>query len=335
MLKFFVLISAFLFSWGFSQENKNLFSEFSSIILQKYSNPYQKNLKSIFAKAQERLNLGCPNMAVCPSETVEGVIGEVLAELDDSHISVQGFTTLLDRLPAPYRFSSAHTLTSYAQGGYTVINLPEWPMYEYANDFVFKAITQAKKRGSKGIVLDLRGNSGGSVYTALILLGAFVNTGYFFDYVRDDIRYKFTTAGRILTLERSTGVVETQDLIGENKLQFDHWDGPLSVLVSQNTASSGETMAYLLQHSNRAKVFGEPTRGGLCGLNYEAQSGYVIFPDNRALFFPDGRCWNLDGSIPPNRVTPDVIVPFYQRVFDRGRDLTMESAIYWLKQQQK
>jgi hypothetical protein len=61
----------------------------------------------------------------------------------------------------------------------------------------------------------------------------------------------------------------------------------------------------------------------------------AYFPDNRTLFFPDGRCWNLDGSTPPNRVTPDVIVPFYQRVFDRGRDLTMESAIYWLKQQQK
>ncbi|MGE0338236.1 MAG: carboxy terminal-processing peptidase, partial [Gammaproteobacteria bacterium] len=90
-----------------------------------------------------------------------------------------------------------------------------------------------------GIVIDLRGNGGGSLSEATELTGLFIDTG--------PVVQVRNSQGRV-QLERDTdsGVA---------------YDGPLTVLVDRNSASASEIFAAAIQDYRRGLVLGEPTFG--------------------------------------------------------------------------
>lgn len=94
-------------------------------------------------------------------------------------------------------------------------------------------------QGAKGIILDLRGNSGGLLDSAIA------------------ISRFFLPGGTILT-EKEKGGVERQYKARSPGLGA---DVPLSVLVNGGTASAAEIVAAALQENNRAQLVGENTFG--------------------------------------------------------------------------
>jgi carboxyl-terminal processing protease len=104
---------------------------------------------------------------------------------------------------------------------------------------VLGLIDDLKRKGVDGIVVDLRGNGGGSLAEATSLTGLFIDTG---------------------------PVVQVKDAFGKVEVEEDPdpgvaYSGPLAVLVDRDSASASEIFAGAIQDYGRGLILGEPTFG--------------------------------------------------------------------------
>jgi len=104
---------------------------------------------------------------------------------------------------------------------------------------VRELIEGLKAKGVNGIVIDLRGNGGGSLTEATELTGLFIDAG---------------------------PVVQVKDSFGKVEVETDPepgviYKGPLAVLVDRNSASASEIFAAAIQDYGRGLIIGEPTFG--------------------------------------------------------------------------
>ncbi|WP_334131225.1 carboxy terminal-processing peptidase [Silanimonas lenta] len=104
---------------------------------------------------------------------------------------------------------------------------------------VARLLAELKAEKVDGVVVDLRGNGGGSLTEAVELTGLFIDTGPVVQ-VRE-------AGGRVS--------VEADDRPGVA------WDGPLAVLVDRSSASASEIFAAAIQDYGRGLVLGETTFG--------------------------------------------------------------------------
>lgn len=101
------------------------------------------------------------------------------------------------------------------------------------------AIARMRSHGLSGLVLDLRGNGGGSLEAAV------------------QVADRFLRSGAILSLKGRSERGRTWDA----SLSEEDVDVPMVVLVNQGTASASEVLAGSLQDNARAKVIGTRTYG--------------------------------------------------------------------------
>jgi len=112
------------------------------------------------------------------------------------------------------------------------------PNYRSSTRDVARIIAGLRESGVDGIVMDLRGNGGGSLFEAIDLTGLFVGP-------RPILQVK-NAEGRIQVL-RSTKPAA--------------YDGPLLVLVNRMSASASEIFAAAIQDYGRGVVVGETSFG--------------------------------------------------------------------------
>ncbi|MBX2880412.1 MAG: carboxy terminal-processing peptidase [Granulosicoccus sp.] len=93
--------------------------------------------------------------------------------------------------------------------------------------------------GVDGVIIDLRGNGGGSLLEATELTGLFIETG------------------PIVQIRGATGRVDLEE---DNDAAV-AYDGPLAVLVDRGSASASEIFAAAIQDYGRGVILGEPTFG--------------------------------------------------------------------------
>jgi carboxyl-terminal processing protease len=118
-----------------------------------------------------------------------------------------------------------------------VIKIPSF--YNNLSQDVQKEINKLKEQDIDGMIVDLRGNGGGSLTEATLLTGLFIDKGPVVQ-IRDG-------AGRINVNKDTDGVI--------------YYDGPLTVLVDRFSASASEIFAAALQDYGRALIVGEQTFG--------------------------------------------------------------------------
>ena len=111
--------------------------------------------------------------------------------------------------------------------------------YKSTTRDVKKLLTDLHKENIEGLVIDLRGNGGGSLSEALELTGLFIKEG---------------------------PVVQTRDASGKVDIDNDPdpsitYAGPLALLVDRNSASAAEIFAGAIQDYDRGIIIGEPTFG--------------------------------------------------------------------------
>lgn len=104
---------------------------------------------------------------------------------------------------------------------------------------VRRLIREMEEDGIDGIVIDLRGNSGGSLQEAADMTGLFIPEGPIVQIKRSD-------GDREIMRDRDTGLA---------------YDGPLSVMVDRFSASASEIFAGAIQDYGRGVVLGEQTFG--------------------------------------------------------------------------
>jgi len=118
-----------------------------------------------------------------------------------------------------------------------VITIPSF--YNNLSKDVKKEIAKLKEQKVQGIIVDLRGNGGGSLSEATLLTGLFIDKG---------------------------PVVQIRD--GANRIQVNSdrdgisfFDGPLTVMVDRYSASASEIFSAAIQDYGRGVIVGEHTFG--------------------------------------------------------------------------
>jgi len=152
---------------------------------------------------------------------------------------------------------------------------------------VADAIRRLKRRGAKGIVLDLRGNGGGLVTEAQLIGSMFLADGTI-----------VTTRGR--SVDTQTLKAVGQPIAGKM---------PTVVLVDRNTASASEIVAGALQDRKRAKLVGTRTYGkGVFQQIMPLENGGALDLTVGQYFLPSGRNLGGAGTKPGEGLKPDVLV---------------------------
>jgi carboxyl-terminal processing protease len=129
---------------------------------------------------------------------------------------------------------------------------------------------QREGRAVSGVVLDLRGNGGGSTDGAIAALGLFM------------------PGVPLFPMKRRDGTLETDR--APEPPQSDRWTGPVATLVDGTTASAAEMLAGALAVYQRGPSVGSPTYGKGCAQEYlddDAHTG-VLRLTTLLYALPDG-----------------------------------------------
>ncbi len=174
-----------------------------------------------------------------------------------------------------------------------------------------KEILKLKNENVNGIIMDLRGNGGGSLKTAVDITGFFIDKG---------------------------PVVQVKSIGGRKEVLKDTdpsviWDGPLVILVNEFSASASEILAAALQDYNRAiiigskQTYGKGTVQNVLSLNQfisgntYGELGYIKLTTDK-FYRISGESTQLEG------VKSDIVLPNRYSYIDIGeRDL--ENPLSW------
>lgn len=176
---------------------------------------------------------------------------------------------------------------------------------------VRKLINDLVMRGVDGILIDLRGNGGGSLAEATSLTGLFIDKG---------------------------PVVQVKDAFGKVEEESDTdagvaYNGPLAVLVDRESASASEIFAAAIQDYGRGIIIGEPTFGKgtvqtLIDLNRYVPGDHQ---DLGRLRLTMAEFFRISGGSTQLRgVEPDILFPTAHYMTEHG-ERSLDNALPWTR----
>jgi carboxyl-terminal processing protease len=179
-----------------------------------------------------------------------------------------------------------------------------------------------KVRAAQGLVIDLRGNGGGSLGLSLAMMNQLVQGNI-------AIGKRITRTGKSPTM--LFGLISTGKLELELRGVQNPYLGPVVVLVDGDSASASEFFAGSLQSIGRAKVIGETSCG--CLLGY---LGYANVPGGGALAYSEIDFAPVNGKrIEGVGVIPDQTVTLTKADLRNNKDTGLEAALLALKRMQE
>jgi carboxyl-terminal processing protease len=216
------------------------------------------------------------------------------------------FTATLARKRLASPPSEAHRVLP---SGFGYVRFSQWHQPMQAE--VIEAIKSL--RSTPGMVIDLRGNPGGSALMVRNVAAQFFTEHKTFGHT-------ITRTGKPVSLffETFELIKLTQDLDGTP----DAYTGPLVVLVNASSGSGSELFAAIVQSLGRAKIVGEPSCGCLL-----AFLGFARVPGGGELAYSEVGFVMADGGrIEGVGVLPDLTVPLAIGDLQVSRDRTLEEA---------
>jgi carboxyl-terminal processing protease len=207
-----------------------------------------------------------------------------------------------DKPPAPaataHPFDLATEKIAYGSGEIAVVTIPD--IYDDLGELFARALSRARNPKLAGIVLDLRGNGGGSTEGAIDTLGTFL------------------PGARLFPMKNRRGNVEIDR--APTPSQDDQWSGPVATLVDSGTASAAEMLAGALAAYRRGPSVGAPTYGKGCAQEYLDDDAHAGLLRVTTLLFalPDGSPVQHVG------LTPTIAFPF--RDVDGEREAKLDHS---------
>jgi carboxyl-terminal processing protease len=188
-----------------------------------------------------------------------------------------------------------------------VISIPSF--YNNLHKDVIKEIDSLNEQGVRGIIVDLRGNGGGSLSESTLLSGLFIDKG---------------------------PVVQIRDGAGRIRLEKDvdgkvFYDGPLTVLVDRYSASASEIFAAAMQDYNRALILGEQTFGKGTVQQHRPLGRIYDLHENPlgSVQFTIAKFYRINGGSTQHKgVVPDILFPSVIDHADWGESQE-ENALPW------
>jgi carboxyl-terminal processing protease len=242
---------------------------------------------------------------------------EVTLTLKKKEGSLKTLTLVRDKIEQDETFArSAVIQEGTSKVGY--IYLPEfYADFEDPNGVrsaadVAKEVTKLKEAKVDGIVFDLRNNGGGSLYDVVQIAGLFIDEGPI-------VQVKDREGKPLVMRDKDNGIL---------------YDGPLTVLVNEFSASASEIFAAAVQDYGRGVVIGSTSTYGKgtvqrsIGIDLESNP-MSANSDLGSLKLTLQKFYRVNGGSTQLRgVVPDVIIPD-QYEYYKFRERDDENAIPW------
>jgi len=179
---------------------------------------------------------------------------------------------------------------------------------------VAKLLDKFKQQNVRGVILDLRGNGGGSLEEAIKLTGLFIKDG------------------PVVQVEASDGTIQ----VDEDRDPSVAYDGPLIVLTSRSSASASEIVAGALQDYGRALVVGDSSTHGkgtvqnLNSLRPFLRMAETDTNDPGALKVTIRKFYRASGaSTQLKGVMPDIVLPSVLNYWKDIGESSLENPLPW------
>lgn len=218
---------------------------------------------------------------------------------------VQAFD-LGSTLPTFYlEFQSAELERGGARVGYLAFSNWFVPLMEPLDAAV------ERMRAFDGMIVDLRGNTGGA---AAMTMGV---SGHFFPESRK--------LGVMLTRDSRLNILAFPRKVNPAGELVEPFAGPLAILVDETTGSASEVFAGGMQALGRARVFGETSAGAVL------PAVTTRLPNGDTLLHALGDFETSTGArLEGVGVVPDELAPVERAGLLAGRDAPLEAALDWI-----
>jgi carboxyl-terminal processing protease len=238
-------------------------------------------------------------LEVIPNSSPDDILGRVIE-------ITRGLVKLEDQAAKKKKVEIYKPNKSYNIG---VIDLPAFYMdfdafsrnqfnYKSSSKDVRNLLRELKEEQVDGVILDLRGNSGGSLYEAYSLAKLFIGKGSIVQVMESN--------GSIQPLGHTRGI--------------QNYEGPVMILVDKLSASASEILAGAFQDYKRGLIVGSNTFG----------KGTVQRLENLSygqLKFTEQKFYRVSGKSTQNLgIIPDIKLPY---VFDSEEvgEMTLENSL--------
>ncbi|MCP4011398.1 MAG: tail-specific protease, partial [Proteobacteria bacterium] len=176
---------------------------------------------------------------------------------------------------------------------------------------VTRLIEELKQQRVEGIIIDLRGNGGGSLEEVVTLTGLFIDEG------------------PVVQVKNSDGRVRTHSDRRRGAL----YEGPLAVMVDRQSASASEIFAGAIQDYKRGLIIGEPTFGKGTVQNVLPLGAYAKnqFKDDLGqIKITIAQFFRINGDSTQHRgVVPDIRWPFGESSQEPFGERAFDNALPW------
>jgi carboxyl-terminal processing protease len=163
----------------------------------------------------------------------------------------------------------------------------------------------ASFQDANGVVIDLRGNTGGIGDMLAGMAGWFVTA-------------RGTSMGMMITRAGSLKLAVVP--------RPSPFTGPVAVLVDELSMSASEVLAQGLKDAGRARVFGRRSAGAVLGSVVEQ------LPNGDGFQYPTARFEFLSGTVVEGvGVIPDVEMQPTRETLLAGRDVVLDAALEWIR----
>jgi len=224
----------------------------------------------------------------------------------------------------------------------------------------------AKLKGARALVLDLRGNPGGSVNSCLAVASMILEKGVLVTMVtkadgQDFLSMRYSLGDKNIKIDYDVPKKSHKESVSIRRPNV--WGSkPVVVLVDEGSASAAEMLAAALQDNHRATVIGVRTYGkGVAQLYYDLPLSTCLCVTAARYYTPANK-WLGDGKedvsnvkepsgheqVPSNDgkpaaesrnergITPDIVVPATDNLdYDGANDNQLPAALQFLKSKLK
>ena len=190
-----------------------------------------------------------------------------------------------------------------SEGGIPVVSLPHFSGNQDEGIKYASAVLSAIPDDIPGVVIDLRGNTGGNMYPMIAAVHRFLP--------KDDETLRFRTRGRTQWIPLSYAVQAA------GVQQCSRIECPVAILTDSLTASSGEAALICFRGLDYVRVFGGPTAG------YASANQPFPLPGGDHLVLTTGCDVARTGEVfCDDPIAPDVLTA-----------TPLEDALAWIKNQ--
>jgi len=177
---------------------------------------------------------------------------------------------------------------------------------EQSDQLMDDALTELEKLEMRGLVLDLRGNTGGLLEVAI------------------DIGSRFIRGGDIVIIQNRGG---QRSALPAEPSKYNHRVYPLVVLIDQNSASASEIVAGAIRDRKAGTLVGVDSFGkGLVQTIMNLEGGAAVSITTAKYFTPNGRDVNKE------KIHPDVVVEPTKEDLKSKKDAQLERAVQILRE---